>query len=141
MKRCVFVIEFLWLRELYAATKGFHSTRVIGRGAFGKNVYRAISHVCAIDHCLLAAQESCRVGVRRRENCFSSMSSCLMEILYQESEAGAVSLDWSHSHRVNVAIGLASALSYLHHECEQQVVHRDIKTSNIMLDINSNARL
>jgi serine/threonine protein kinase len=63
----------------------------------------------------------------------------LDKILYQESQTGAVALDWSH--RLNIAIGLASALSYLHHECEQQVVHRDIKTSNIMLDINFNARL
>ncbi|CAA7042399.1 unnamed protein product [Microthlaspi erraticum] len=54
-------------------------------------------------------------------------------------KAEAVSLDWSH--RLNVAIGLASALLYLHHKCEQQVVHRDIKTTNIMLDINFNAWL
>ncbi|KAL6962158.1 putative L-type lectin-domain containing receptor kinase S.7, partial [Sarracenia purpurea var. burkii] len=41
----------------------------------------------------------------------------------------------------NIAVGLASVLTYLHHECEQQVIHRDIKTSNVMLDGNFNARL
>ncbi|KAK9920870.1 hypothetical protein M0R45_029410 [Rubus argutus] len=37
--------------------------------------------------------------------------------------------------------GVASALTYLHQECENQVIHRDIKTSNIMLDEGFNARV
>ena len=36
---------------------------------------------------------------------------------------------------------MASALLYLHEEWEQYVVHRDIKSSNIMLDSNFNAKL
>jgi serine/threonine protein kinase len=43
--------------------------------------------------------------------------------------------------RYKVAKGLASALLYLHEEWEQCVVHRDIKSSNIMLDSNFNAKL
>ncbi|KAJ7943765.1 Lectin receptor kinase [Quillaja saponaria] len=43
--------------------------------------------------------------------------------------------------RYKVALGLASALLYLHEEWEQCVVHRDIKSSNIMLDANFNAKL
>lgn len=38
-------------------------------------------------------------------------------------------------------MGVASALAYLHQECENQVIHRDVKTSNIMLDEGFNARL
>ncbi|CAA2954621.1 L-type lectin-domain containing receptor kinase -like [Olea europaea subsp. europaea] len=37
--------------------------------------------------------------------------------------------------------GLASALLYLHDGCEQCVIHRDIKSSNIILDSNFNAKL
>ncbi|KAI3692133.1 hypothetical protein L6452_31942 [Arctium lappa] len=48
-------------------------------------------------------------------------------------------LEWSV--RYKIAMGLASALLYLHEECEQCVVHRDIKTSNIMLDSGFNAKL
>ncbi|KFK27153.1 hypothetical protein AALP_AA8G342100 [Arabis alpina] len=154
-------------RELYAATKGFHSSRVIGRGAFG-NVYRAmfvssgtISAVKRSRHNSTEGKteflaELSIIACLRHKNLVQLQGWCnekgelllvyefmpngsLDKILYQESETGAVSLDWSH--RLNIAIGLASALSYLHHECEQQVVHRDIKTSNIMLDVNFNARL
>ncbi|PWA37460.1 protein kinase-like domain, Concanavalin A-like lectin/glucanase domain, Lectin [Artemisia annua] len=43
--------------------------------------------------------------------------------------------------RYKIAHGLASALVYLHEEWEQCVLHRDIKSSNVMLDSNFNAKL
>ncbi|KAJ0801354.1 putative protein kinase RLK-Pelle-L-LEC family [Helianthus annuus] len=43
--------------------------------------------------------------------------------------------------RFKIAQGLASALLYLHEEWEQCVLHRDIKSSNVMLDSNFNAKL
>ncbi|KAK9061951.1 hypothetical protein SSX86_019135 [Deinandra increscens subsp. villosa] len=48
-------------------------------------------------------------------------------------------LEWAV--RYKIATGLASALLYLHEEWEQCVVHRDIKTSNIMLDSGFNVKL
>jgi serine/threonine protein kinase len=45
------------------------------------------------------------------------------------------------SMRYKVARGLASALLYLHEEWEQCLVHRDMKSSNIMLDSDFNAKL
>ncbi|KAM1169030.1 hypothetical protein PS2_030607 [Malus domestica] len=48
-------------------------------------------------------------------------------------------LPWEARYRI--AQGLASGLFYLHEEWEQCVLHRDIKSSNIMLDSNFNAKL
>lgn len=48
-------------------------------------------------------------------------------------------LPWPYRHKI--LLGVASALAYLHQECENQVIHRDVKTSNIMLDEGFNARL
>jgi hypothetical protein len=52
---------------------------------------------------------------------------------------GRTQLKWEVRHKI--ALGLASALLYLHEESGQYVVHRDIKTSNIMLDSDFNAKL
>ncbi|CAL5434647.1 unnamed protein product [Camellia sinensis] len=43
--------------------------------------------------------------------------------------------------RYNITKGLAAALFYLHEEWEQCVLHRDIKSSNIILDSKFNAKL
>ncbi|KAL7199706.1 hypothetical protein ACSBR2_021915 [Camellia fascicularis] len=43
--------------------------------------------------------------------------------------------------RYKIAQGLASALLYLHEEWERCVLHRDVKSSIVMLDSNFNAKL
>ncbi|KAE8716998.1 L-type lectin-domain containing receptor kinase VIII.1 [Hibiscus syriacus] len=48
-------------------------------------------------------------------------------------------LPWPH--RQKILLGVASALAYLHQECDHQVIHRDVKTSNIMLDEGFNAKI
>ncbi|XP_047149486.1 receptor-like protein kinase HSL1 [Vigna umbellata] len=53
--------------------------------------------------------------------------------------ANKVVLDWPK--RLKIAIGVAQGLSYMHHDCLPPVVHRDIKTSNILLDSQFNAKV
>lgn len=43
--------------------------------------------------------------------------------------------------RRNIIYGVAEAVDYLHNECEKTVLHRDIKSSNIMLDSKFEAKL
>ncbi|XP_010432352.1 PREDICTED: probable receptor-like serine/threonine-protein kinase At5g57670 isoform X2 [Camelina sativa] len=40
-------------------------------------------------------------------------------------------LSWKE--RFNIAIGLAEAIDYLHNRCSKPVIHRDVKTSNVIL--------
>lgn len=52
---------------------------------------------------------------------------------------GKDTLNWQTRHKI--LVGLASALLYLHEECGNPVVHRDVKPNNIMLDSHFNAYL
>ncbi|KAM1095856.1 hypothetical protein ACFX2B_010546 [Malus domestica] len=55
------------------------------------------------------------------------------------NQAGKLLVDWVS--RYNIAVGVAQALNYLHHDCQPPVIHRDIKSNNILLDTNLDARV
>jgi hypothetical protein len=61
----------------------------------------------------------------------------LLSILHKQELAKE--LDWSK--RIAVVMDVAQALSYLHHDCDDPIVHHDIKSSNILLDIDFKAFL
>lgn len=54
-------------------------------------------------------------------------------------EAEKLLVDWVS--RYNIAVGVAQGLNYLHHDCHPPVIHRDIKSNNILLDANLEARI
>lgn len=151
-------------KELSTATKNFHTARIIGNGAFG-TVYKGI---LPDNGALVAVKRSTQnnqgkseflselsiIGCLRHRNlvqlqgwCYEKgevllvydymSNSSLDKILFQEG--GGPVLSWEN--RCNIVMGVASALAYLHGEWEKQIVHRDVKASNIMLDGNFNARL
>ncbi|RAL37173.1 hypothetical protein DM860_004095 [Cuscuta australis] len=43
--------------------------------------------------------------------------------------------------RLHIAIGAAQGLCYLHHNCSPPILHRDVKTSNVLLDSEFNAKM
>ncbi|KAF1861246.1 hypothetical protein Lal_00013972 [Lupinus albus] len=47
----------------------------------------------------------------------------------------------SWSQRVDMALGIARGLLYLHKECENQIIHCDIKPQNVLLDANHIAKI
>ncbi|XP_062233305.1 probable L-type lectin-domain containing receptor kinase S.7 [Phragmites australis] len=149
-------------KELSVATRGFHSSRVIGKGAFG-TVYKAVMPGAATAY---AVKRSTQAHQSRSEFVAElSVIACLRHknlvhldgwcdekgellLVYEYMPNGSLdkalygepcTLSWPQ--RYTVAAGIASVLSYLHQECEQRVIHRDIKTSNILLDGNLSPRL
>ncbi|KAM4094978.1 hypothetical protein ACB094_06G235100 [Castanea mollissima] len=61
----------------------------------------------------------------------------LKEILSNKKEV--VNFEWVK--RVNVVKGMVDALSYMHHDCSPPIVHRDISSKNIMLDLEYEAHI
>ncbi|XP_010540915.1 PREDICTED: MDIS1-interacting receptor like kinase 1 [Tarenaya hassleriana] len=63
----------------------------------------------------------------------------LGDALHGKQSAGSLLVDWVS--RYNIAVGIAQGLAYLHHDCHPPVIHRDIKSNNILLDANLEARI
>ncbi|XP_065870829.1 LRR receptor-like serine/threonine-protein kinase ERL2 isoform X2 [Euphorbia lathyris] len=61
----------------------------------------------------------------------------LWDLLHGPSKK--VKLDWET--RLKIAVGAAQGLAYLHHDCNPRIIHRDVKSSNILLDENFDAHL
>jgi len=54
-------------------------------------------------------------------------------------EEHQIRLDWPT--RYKICVGIARGLSYLHEESRLKVVHRDIKTTNVLLDKDLNPKI
>lgn len=48
-------------------------------------------------------------------------------------------LTWKQ--RLNIIVGTAEGLAYLHGGCQVRIIHRDIKSSNVLLDENFNPKI
>jgi serine/threonine protein kinase len=149
-------------KQLKSATKCFNANRIIGHGAFG-TVYKGIlpetGDIMAVKRCSHNSQgkneflsELSIIGTLRHRNLVRLQGWCHEKgeilLVYDLMPNGSLDkvlfeartpLPWPH--RRKILFGVASALAYLHQECENQVIHRDVKSSNIMLDEGFNARL
>lgn len=48
-------------------------------------------------------------------------------------------LDWSK--RYKIILGIARGMLYLHEDSQLKIVHRDLKTSNVLLDTEMNPKI
>ncbi|CAL9145588.1 unnamed protein product [Musa hybrid cultivar] len=63
----------------------------------------------------------------------------LYQALRREMKGGQPELDWNK--RYKIAVGAAKAIMYLHHDCNPAIIHRDIKSANILLDEEYEAKI
>ncbi|XP_075517266.1 putative L-type lectin-domain containing receptor kinase VI.1 [Primulina tabacum] len=155
-------------RDLYKATKGFKESEIIGIGGFG-SVFRGVLQTNGTEIAVKKimsnnslqglrefAAEIESLGRLRHKNLVNLQGWCkhkkdlllvydyvpngsLDSLLYNNSKNGNIFLNWEQ--RFNIIKGIASGLLYLHEEWEQVVIHRDVKSSNVLIDSDMNARL
>ncbi|TXG64956.1 hypothetical protein EZV62_011950 [Acer yangbiense] len=143
-------------QELSHVTNNYSPELLIGQGG-NSNVYRANledGQVVAVK--VLKATHWSEEDVLREVQLLSSMKHHnivgIIGYCYSKEVQAVVyyllngslkrylrQLKWSE--RMDVAIGVAKALEYLHHCCDPPIVHRDVKSSNILLSENCQPQL
>ncbi|KAK3038438.1 hypothetical protein RJ639_030604 [Escallonia herrerae] len=161
---CPGMAQIFRLSELKDATNGFKEFNELGRGSYGF-VYKAVlpdgrqvaikrANAATIIHTDSRTFEMeldilCNV---RHSSVVNLLGYCaemgerllVYEFmphgtLHDHLHGGLSPLNWTL--RLKVAMQAAKGLEYLHHEVEPPVVHRDVKSSNILLDADWGARI
>ncbi|KAK1386295.1 putative leucine-rich repeat receptor-like protein kinase [Heracleum sosnowskyi] len=149
--------------ELKKCTNNFSEANNIGSGGYGM-VYRGLLPGGLLVAIKRATQGSSQGGLEfkteiellsrvHHKNVVSLVGFCFEQseqmLIYEfipngtlkESLSGksGIRLDWTR--RLRIALGTARGLQYLHDLADPPIIHRDVKTNNILLDGNLNAKV
>ena len=153
--------------QLIEATNGFSAASLIGCGGFGE-VFKAtlkdgssvaikklIRLSCQGDREFMAEMET--LGKIKHRNLVPLLGYCKVGeerlLVYEFMEYGSLEemlhgktkgrdqriLTWEE--RKKIARGAAKGLCFLHHNCIPHIIHRDMKSSNVLLDHEMEARV
>ncbi|KAF7851216.1 hypothetical protein BT93_L4317 [Corymbia citriodora subsp. variegata] len=161
-------LQVFTFKQLHSATGGFSKSNVVGHGSFGL-VYRGVLSdgqkvaIKFMDQAGKQGEEEFKVEVELLSRLHSPyllalLGYCsdhnhkllvyefmanggLQEHLYPLSSSSArySKLDWEI--RLRIALEAAKGLEYLHEHINPPVIHRDFKSSNILLDKNFHAKV
>jgi serine/threonine protein kinase len=160
-KGSVPLIEYKLLEK---ASDNFRDSNILGEGGFGcvykarldDNLYVAVKKqncenheaekefeneidlLSRIQHPNIISLLGCSIHCESRFIVYELMQNGSLETQLHGPSHGSV-LTWHM--RMKIALDTARGLEYLHEHCNPSVIHRDLKTSNILLDSNFNAKV
>lgn len=155
-------------KEIKKATNNFSGDRLLGVGGYGE-VYKGILNdgtlvaikcaklgnakgtdqvlnevriLCQVNHRSLVGLLGCCVELEQPMLVYEYISNGTLLEHLQHSKArgpGQLKLNWVH--RLRIAHDTAEGLAYLHSSAVPPIYHRDVKSSNILLDQKLNAKV
>ncbi|KAI3766193.1 hypothetical protein L2E82_16245 [Cichorium intybus] len=160
-KGSVTAIDYEWL---ISATNDFHEDNIVRVETSG-HIYKARFNdhfVAAVKRLHGRGPDAERIfenavdwlGKLKHQNIINLLGYCIHDdtrfLVYEMMHQGSLesqlhgpshgsALTWHH--RMKVALDIARGLEYLHERCNPPVIHRDLKSSNILLDSNFNAKI
>ncbi|KAG2596166.1 hypothetical protein PVAP13_5KG144900 [Panicum virgatum] len=155
--------RFFTYEELYQITNGFSAQNLLGEGGFG-SVYKgrlADGKEVAVKKLKEGGGQGERefhaeveiISRVHHQHLVSLVGYCISDdqrllvydfvpnntLHYHLHGRGVPVLEWPA--RVKIAAGSARGIAYLHEDCHPRIIHRDIKSSNILLDNNFEAQV
>uniref|UniRef100_A0A7N0TYP5 non-specific serine/threonine protein kinase n=1 Tax=Kalanchoe fedtschenkoi TaxID=63787 RepID=A0A7N0TYP5_KALFE len=151
-------VKDLTIADILKATDNFNQANIVGCGGFGL-VYKAtlsdgkklavkklsgemglmerefkaeVEVLSTARHKNLVALQGYCIHNGVRLLMYSYMENGSLDYWLHEKTDGPSRLDWPT--RLKILQGASLGLAYMHHTCVPQIVHRDIKCSNILLD-------
>ncbi|CAM8883766.1 unnamed protein product [Rhodiola kirilowii] len=149
--------------ELVVATNGFSPDNLLGEGGFGY-VYKGYlpdGRIIAVKQLKIGGGQGERefkaevelISRIHHRHLVSLVGYCVADsrrllvyeyvpnntLYFHLQGEGCPPMIWAT--RVKVAAGAARGLAYLHEDCHPRIIHRDIKSSNILLNNNFDARV
>ncbi|XP_062106364.1 proline-rich receptor-like protein kinase PERK8 [Humulus lupulus] len=155
--------SFFLYEELLQATNGFSAKNLLGEGGFGC-VYKGVlvdGREVAVKQLKIGGGQGERefraeveiISRVHHRHLVSLVGYCISDhqrllvydyvpndtLHYNLHGEGRPVMSWEM--RVKVAAGAARGIAYLHEDCHPRIIHRDIKSSNILLDNNYEAQV
>ncbi|THU61857.1 hypothetical protein C4D60_Mb07t27680 [Musa balbisiana] len=147
--------------ELATATNGFSHANLLGQGGFGyvhkgvlpngkeiavkqlksgsgqgeREFQAEVDIISRVHHRHLVSLVGYCISGSQRMLVYEFVPNKTLE--YHLHGKGLSAMDWST--RLKIALGSARGLAYLHEDCHPRIIHRDIKSANILLDLKFEA--